>query len=329
MFGNSQPKKLRIGVVRGGPSSEYDISLKTGRSLIEVLRTNDNYEVQDILVDKNGVWHIGGLARPFERIFPHLDVVVNALHGAYGEDGRMQQLLEAHSMPFTGSGSLGAAISLNKPLAKKYFKLHGLLTPEHFIIKRDEYTPQLLHKIAVDFPHLRFVKPATAGSSFGVKKIDKKSQHVVVNTDELHALDKAISHAFEHSDSVMVEEYIKGREATCGVLQSTADVHGGQAFALHPIQVQEELIHPSEFSPEEIARIQQIALDAHNALGLRHYSNSDFIVNRKGIYILEVDSLPSLAPTSRFPKGLSVADISLRDFADHIIALAIEQRQNR
>ncbi len=260
--------------------------------------------------------------------------MVNALHGAYGEDGRVQQLLESHNVPFTGSGSLGSAIGMNKPLAKKYFKMHGLLTPEHFIIKREHYSPQMLHKIAVDYPHLRFVKPAAAGSSFGAKVIEKMSQHVVVNADELQALDRAISEAFEHSNSVMVEEHIKGREATCGILQGLEGEQDGQIFALHPVEVRTsqtkdelDFICPGEFTPEEIARIQQAALDAHKALGLRHYSSSDFILNRKGIYILETDSLPALTPTSRFPKALSVADISLRDFADHIIALAIQKNK--
>ena len=113
-------RKLKVGVLRGGPSGEYEVSLKTGKNIIDTLRSRENYEVQDIFIDRNGNWHSAGIARPAERILPHIDVAVNALHGTYGEDGRVQQILESHNIPFTGSGSLGSAIGMNKPLAKNF-----------------------------------------------------------------------------------------------------------------------------------------------------------------------------------------------------------------
>src|SRR3990167_7655122 len=92
MSGQTQSKKLRVGVLRGGPSGEYEISLKTGKNIISVLHERPNYEVQDIFIDRNGIWHTGGVSRSAGRILQHVDVIVNALHGSYGEDGRVQPL---------------------------------------------------------------------------------------------------------------------------------------------------------------------------------------------------------------------------------------------
>lgn len=325
--------------MRGGPSGEYEVSLKTGKNIIDSLRTRDNYEVKDIFIDRSGNWHMDGAARTHDRIFPHVDVIVNALHGTYGEDGRVQQLLESHQVPFTGSKSLGSALGMNKPLAKKFFKKFGLLTPEHYVIKKHDYSPEILRKIIIKYPHLRLVKPASSGSSLGVS--------VFNNLEELKT---AVDNAFEHSDTVLVEEFIKGREATCGVVEGTAH---GEVHALHPVEIRDlsrkpevetggknpiwsyeskysddlhELICPGNFTPEEALAIQKSAIAAHNALGLRHYSRSDFILNKMGTYILEVNTLPGMTSASLFPKALSVAGISTPDFLDHIITLAIEKK---
>ncbi|HLP43724.1 MAG TPA: D-alanine--D-alanine ligase, partial [Candidatus Nanoarchaeia archaeon] len=224
MAGTREKRKLKVGVLRGGPSDEYEVSLKTGKNLIDALRDRNNYEVQDIFVDRSGVWHIDGVARPVERIFPHIDVVVNAMHGQYGEDGRVQQLLEAHRVPFTGSGALGSAIAMNKPLAKKFFRENGLLTPEHLVIKKHEHKPSIIERILSHYPHLKLIKPASSGSSLGVK--------VAKNYEEY---EEGLEGAFNFSDSVLVEEFIKGREATCGVMEGTE----GNVYALHPVEIRD------------------------------------------------------------------------------------------
>ena len=343
MSGQTQSKKLRVGVLRGGPSGEYEISLKTGKNIIDALQGRSDYEIQDIFVDRGGVWHVGGISRPAERFLPYVDVIVNALHGAYGEDGRVQQLLESHNVPYTGSRPLGSALGMNKPLAKKFFRAHGFLTPEHTVIKKENYSPEMLRKINTDYPHLRLVKPASAGSSLGVRAVNSHEE-----------FEEAVAQAFEHSDSVMVEEYLNGREATCGVVEGSS---GQEVYALHPIEIRvlscdplpdaensgenkrnriwsyeskyrddlHELICPGNFTVDEIRLIQQAAIGAHRALGLRHYSRSDFILNRLGVHILEVNTLPGLTPMSLFPRALSVAGLSLGEFLDHIIALALKE----
>ncbi len=330
MIGAREKRKLKVGVMRGGPSDEYEVSLKTGKNVIDSLQESGTHDVQDIFIDRSGSWHIDGVIRPVERIFPHIDVAVNAMHGSYGEDGRVQQLLESHHVPFTGSGSLGSAISMNKALSKKFFKENGLLTPEHVLIKKSNFASELFHKIFNSYPHLKLVKPVSSGSSLGVTVFKTASE-----------FEDAVNAAFNYSDSVLVEEYIKGREATCGVLEDS----DGNIVALHPVEIRDlsksnkdiwgynskysndlhELICPGNFTEEETQRMMQSAVTAHKALGLRHYSRSDFIVTRRGIYILETNTLPGLTSTSLYPKALSVAGISIGEFLNHIIELALRR----
>ena len=123
--------KPRIGVLRGGPSNEYDVSLNSGAAVLDALRKRLDhlYQARDILIDKKGVWHLDGVAFPENDIASKIDVAFNALHGAYGEDGKIQAFLEAHRMPFTGSGSLASAVGMNKILSKKRFADHGIKSP--------------------------------------------------------------------------------------------------------------------------------------------------------------------------------------------------------
>ena len=117
---------IKVGVVRGGPSSEYEISLQTGANILSHLRAqklNKNYKAIDILIDKNGDWYKNGIPVTIEQIFNSVDVIFNALHGEYGEDGKIQQVLDQWGIPYTGSGSFASASGFNKALAKKQFEI--------------------------------------------------------------------------------------------------------------------------------------------------------------------------------------------------------------
>src|SRR3989338_4621726 len=114
----SLSSKIRVAVLRGGPSSEYEVSLKSGESILRHLH-EDKYQPQDVLIDRQGVWHLRGLPVEPRRALEHTDVVVNGLHGEWGEDGKVQQLLDAFSVPYTGSGALLSAEGMNKGLAKQ------------------------------------------------------------------------------------------------------------------------------------------------------------------------------------------------------------------
>ncbi|MBI5004931.1 MAG: ATP-grasp domain-containing protein, partial [Candidatus Lloydbacteria bacterium] len=287
---------IRVGVVRGGPSSEYDVSLKTGAAVLKNLP--ERYAPVDILISKNGEWYAGGLPTRPEKILPHVDVVLNALHGAYGEDGTFQQMLEAHGVPYTGSGSLSSAIGMNKSLARKRFEEAGMKIPYGMVLHADEYEEggeHFVFDLFRRFPQPSVVKPLSSGSSVGVR---------IAHT--LGELSEALEYAFSFGDAVLIEEYIRGREATCGVVDN---FRGYDTNALLPIEIikpkmsrffdydakyggeSQELCPSPNFSQEEKQMIEKLAVQAHQAIGARHYSRSDFIVSPRGIYILEINTL--------------------------------------
>ncbi len=325
--------KKRISVLRGGPSGEYDVSLQTGATILASL-SPEKYHIADVLIDKEGNWHINGVAKPINKILDHTDVVVNALHGNFGEDGKLQHILDTHDVAYTGSGAFPSAVAMNKAHAKKIildseFKIK---TPVHKVIKKGEHSTPREAAIFLfrNFPQPSVIKPVDSGSSLGVS---------IAQTIE--QIEKALINAFSHSNTVIVEEFISGQEATCGVIDG---YRGHDVYPLIPV----EIIKPSEseffdyeakyggksielcpgnFSPEQTAEIQRLAIAAHKALGLSHYSRSDFIVHpKRGVYFLETNTLPGMTKESLFPKGLKAVGSSIGEFLDHIIQLAFGRK---
>lgn len=319
--------KKRVGVLRGGPSSEYEVSLKTGKSVIANL--TDRYEVLDILISKDGIWHYQGIPVKPENIFKKVDVIFNALHGAYGEDGTVQKLLDLFKVPYTGSTALASAVGMNKLLSKKIFKSHNLKTPLHTTFSRDGVSPEEISKLFKSFPMPVVVKPVSGGSSVGTS---------IAKT--LSDLEKAIGEAFTYADQILIEEFISGKEATCGVIDN---FRGQKIYSLLPVEIKKPIgseffdyqakyggqsreICPGNFAEAEKKIIQEMAIKAHQALGLRHYSRSDFIINpRRGVYILETNTLPGLTNESLLPKSLQAIGFSLPQFLDHLINQALEK----
>ncbi len=324
----TRTRKLTVGVMRGGPSSEYEVSLKTGSNIMKELR--DRHTVRDIFIDRTGRWHIDGVERSPDRILPHVDVVFNAMHGTFGEDGRVQAILDAHKTPYTGSNALASALGMNKWLSKKYFREHKLNTPRGTLLRQHSYDDRILDALLEDFKGMVVVKPVAAGSSIGVSLVrDHASFH-----DALH-------NAFAYSPEALAEEYILGKEATCGVVEGS---HRGEIYALPPVEIRNtsahkdiwgydakysddlhELVCPGDFSRDERWAIEDAAIRAHKALGLSHYSRSDFMVTPNGIYILETNTLPGFTSASLFPKALAVAGVHVHEFLDHVLELAMRK----
>jgi D-alanine-D-alanine ligase len=324
--------KTRIGVVRGGPSSEYEISLRTGAAVLDAL-DREKYEPLDIVISKDGPWHLHGLEIKPHEVVGRVDVIFNALHGYYGEDGKIQQLLEAHSIPFTGSGSLSSAIAMNKILAKEYFRRAGLKTPMHVLIEGGTAKKEINVGKAYLLAHSKFplpyiVKPVSAGSSIGVSMIKSRNDFAL-----------ALHKAFEFGDSVMVEEYILGIEANVCVIEG---YRGKDLYVLPPVEIRpidrntfdyeakyeggSREIVPATFPTSIKTELERLAVAAHSALGLRHYSRTDFIISpRRGIFILETNSLPGLTDESLVPKALKAVGSSLSELAEHLISLALDE----
>ncbi len=318
--------KVRVGVVRGGQSHEYDVSLKTGAAVLKALP--DMYHGRDIFIDKNGVWHLDGVEKRPEQIIRHIDVLFNALHGQFGEDGKIQKFLDTHGVKYTGSGALASAIAMNKFLTKKHALLQGIKTPLHTTVQRDEDVHARAIHIFKTFPHPAIVKPVSAGSSVGVSL-----------ATTLATLTEAIKNALIVSDVALIEECITGKEATCGVID---DFRGEGVYTLPPVEIvhskklfdydakyggKTREICPGNFTEKEKAEIQRVAALVHKTLNLRHYSRSDFIVNpRRGVYFLEVNTLPGLTNESLLPKSLEAVGSSLGQFLHHVIDLALHKK---
>lgn len=320
--------KKKVGVLRGGPSTEHEVSLKTGKTVIDNL--SDRYDVLDIFIDKDAVWHYLGAPIKPENLFKRIDVVFNALHGAYGEDGSVQKILDQFSIPYTGSTSLASAVGMNKVLSKKVYKKLNLKTPFFTTISKKKHSPDEIVRLFKTFPMPAVVKPVSGGSSVGT---------AIART--MKDLEQTISDALKYSESVLIEEYISGKEATCGVVDN---FRSKKHYSLLPVEIRKpsasdffdynakyngesQEICPGNFTEKEKNMIEKMAKDAHLALGLRHYSRSDFIINpRRGIYILETNTLPGLTSESLLPKSLHAIGCTLPDFLDHVIKLALNKK---
>lgn len=322
--------KTRVAVLRGGPSSEYHISLRTGATVLANLP--EQYHPLDVFINRDGEWYLCGKREEPHRILQRVDAVWNALHGEYGEDGAVQELLEVHGVPFTGPRRLAAALSQNKVLAKKVLESHGIKTPYFRVLRRDEIPPlaTLAGELYRSFPQPCVIKPANRGSSIGVAKAQ--------TPDEIAT---ALTAGFDASDLILVEEYIQGREAVCGVIEGFRSV---AHYPLLPVEVrlsegkqildfdtrygsQDVYQFPGRFSAEEKRELQRLAVAVHGLLGLRHYSRSDFIVHpKRGIFFLEADALPDLFDgPSPYLSSLQGVGATLPQFLDHILSLALQK----
>src|SRR3989344_1268098 len=296
--------KIKVAVLRGGPSPEYDISLKTGAHILSLMRQiEDKYEPIDIFISKDGEWHRNGLVHDPYQALGDTDMVWNAMHGAYGEDGKVQKLLDSLKIDYTGSGADASARTMDKELAKREYQKHSLLFPRHEVLSEETLNDDQLVYIVREYLQPVIVKPASAGSSIGVKL-----------AHGFHELKEAVKNAFAHSSQVLVEGFIRGKEATCGVVEG---MRGEKLYALIPY---------GGTTPEENQKIVEMSKIAHEILGLRNYSSSDFIITPRGkIYMLETDSQPAFYPESRMYKSLLSTGIKPREFAEHCIGLVLEK----
>lgn len=294
----------------GGMSSEHEISLSTGENVIKYL-DKKKYNVRPLVISKKGEWFVGG-KKTIDEALKGIEVVFNALHGEYGEDGRIQGLLDCFGVKYTGSGVLASALGMDKVKSYELFKLHGFNVPKETTVGKV------------------VVKPSCLGSSVGISIVDNEKD-----------LKKAINKAKQVCDEVIVEEYIDGIEVTCGVLDN---FNGQKHFALPVTEIippdghffdyqvkydgSTQEITPARISKSLTRKIQEQAIKAHQILGCRGYSRADFILkNNKTPYILEVNTLPGLTSESLLPKAAKAAGIEFSELLDIIIKNAIISNQ--
>lgn len=304
----------RIGVLMGGLSSEKTVSLTTGEAVVAAL-SELGYEVEPIFVDRDI-----DLALRQSRI----DVAFIALHGRYGEDGCIQGLLETLGIPYTGSDVLSSALAMNKAKAKELFRLHNLPTPPSYALDlTDEADPLGRHG---DFGFPAVVKPVNEGSSVGVE--------IVHDADSLVA---ACERGFCFDDELLIERFIAGQEISVAVLGDRAlgavEIAPKQGFYDYANKYSAgatEYFIPPRLSPERYRGILTQALRAHRALGCTGATRVDMMIATSGNeYILEVNTIPGLTPTSLLPKIAASAGIDFPALIEAILGgarLSIAQR---
>lgn len=320
--------RIKVGIFRGGPSGEYDVSLKTGGNIISLILQHFplKYHVRDIFISRDMEWHMNGLPTSPQKVFKDIDVAFNALHGSYGEDGKIQQIFDSFNIPYTGSGVTASLFAMDKTMSKKVFSGAGLLVPRGITLSSQLSPKEAAREVLKVLGPSWVVKPASSGSSLGVS---------VANG--FNDLISSIAIAFEYSPSVLVEEYLGGREVTCGVIEN---FRGSEHYSLPVVEIippsgnsffdysskysgKSTEICPANFKNDIKKEIERLAILAHRTLNCRHYSRSDFIVSKRGIYLLETNTLPGLTSESLLPKSLEAIGLSLPNFIDHLIVNAL------
>lgn len=327
---------MRTTILFGGTNKERLVSVASAQALCEALPDADLW-----------FWHVAdtvhevaraqllGHKRPFEDEFQPdsrglplaqaLDraradgrVLVLSLHGGRAENGELQTMCEVRGVPFTGSGSASSHLAFDKTAAKRFASLGGVASPAGIDLGN-------LDAAFAEYGKL-IAKPVKDGSSYGLI--------YVVAQQDLVAVRNAAK-----TEEYLIEPFISGTEATCGVLEQS----DGKMFALPPIEIvaaegrfdytakyllkSTQEICPGRFSPEVTAHLQALAVKAHRALSCSGYSRSDFIISDKGPVYLETNTLPGLTKASLYPKMLKAQGIEFTDFLHDQIALAVKRTQ--
>jgi D-alanine-D-alanine ligase len=309
---------VRVGVLRGG-LSDYEASLGSGAEILSSLRTHhgEHYRAQDIFIDREGLWHMDGrVVRP-EEALSKIDVAFNALHGTYGEDGKVQHMLEIQGIPFTGTGALGSAVGTHKGLKKSVLASHGIKVPRWIEIKARDITDDSVAIAQQLFRswHLPLV----------IKPLRDTSAHTMSYVRSYAELPEALARVVSFGD-VLVEEFVSGIEAVGHIVEG---FRGQELYALPVVEVQttqsgeQREVVPAGFSSELKKEVEDSARQAHHLLGLKHYSQTRIVIHpRRGVHVIEVQTSPHLTQTSLMARALDSVGATMHEFAGHVVSLA-------
>jgi len=292
-------KYKHVCVLKGGWSSEREVSLVSGAAVAEGLR-HAGYQVSEIDVKPDILQVLSGL-KP--------DVVFNGLHGTWGEDGCVQDILEILKIPYTHSGVKASALAMDKILSKKLFKSVGIPCADDKIVTAAE----LFENEPMERPFV--VKPYNDGSSVGVV--------IVMENDKISNDQDGPWHNTEH---LMVEKYIPGRELTVSVMGDRAlcvtELKPKQGFYDYKAKYQDGMtdhILPAELSEEHYNSVTEMSIKAHNILGCRGVSRSDFRMDEDNIYILETNTQPGMTPLSLVPEQAKYMGIGFSELVSWMV----------
>ena len=330
-------KRLRVAVLMGGRSSEHEISITSGRSVLAALDP-ERYEAATVEIGRDGRWELGtGAASAVETLpvptsggapatLADVDVVLPILHGPFGEDGTVQGLLELADVPYVGAGVAASAVNMDKDLMKAVLQARGVPTTKSVTIREGDAARH-------PFEYPVFVKPARLGSSVGISKVRDAS--------ELHA---AVALARQHDDKVLIEEFVDGVEVECGVLGNRRPIaslpgeivaHGfsGADWFDYSSKYDEggmDLIVPPRVPAEAVSRVQELSVDAFVATECEGMARVDCFVAVGGeVLVNELNTIPGFTPTSVYAKLFEASGVPYAELLDRLIELALERHERR
>lgn len=333
-------KKIKVAVLLGGVSPEREVSQSSGKAVFEALKSLD-FEIKlvDPAYGKNqpaneeaffSEKHFVEISSANyvdcfnSKIFDDVDVAFIALHGKWGEDGAIQSLLEFKQIPYTGSGVMSSSLSMDKSMSKVMFQHFDVKTPKWFVVEKKDVDQEIIDtKIRKFFGYPCIIKPNDQGSTIGLTLCRGKSE-----------LEEAVKLAFNFSDKILIEEYIKGREMAVGVIEQHAlpiveikPKHLIYDYECKYTDGMSEYVVPAEI-PEEVTRhLQHQALLAFNSLGCRSFGRVDFLLDKNNnCHCLEVNTLPGLTSHSLLPKGAKAENIDFPELIDRIIKNTLDEK---
>jgi len=296
------PKK--IAVLMGGPGSERDVSLATGRGVSKALRSLGTQVVEIDVQDENF------------QLSDDTDLAFLTIHGTFGEDGQLQRILERRGIAYTGDSVEGSEIAFDKIRSKEKFRDHGVTTPVWEVIRPGQHP-------TIPFPVV--VKPPREGSTVGVVIVKSEGE-----------IESAISEAARYGRELLIEKFVSGRELTIGILGEQAlpileiipkggfyDFNNKYPFLNPQAGGGAEHVCPAKIDAAKTREIQELALRAFRAVGLQVYGRVDAILSESGQpFILEINTIPGMTEASLLPEAAAAAGISYVDLCARIIALS-------
>lgn len=301
----SQFKNKKVAVLMGGLSGEREVSLRSGRAVAEGLRRK-GYDIVEIDVDSS---------LPEKLRAEKAEVAFIVLHGKYGEDGVVQGCLEMMQIPYTGSGLLSSAISMDKILCKRMLQERGFLTPAFSYFDKNYSSVQnFLENFSISYPVI--VKPSREGSTLGITIVKNRSE-----------LEKSISSALEFDSRILVEEFIQGREVTAGILNGeplpiieVVPKSGFYDFHSKYTKGATEYLVPAPLSAALTKEIQTITSEIYQELGCEGVARADYMIDSsERIFFLEINTIPGMTETSLIPKAAAEQKISFEDLVEKIL----------
>ncbi len=317
--------RLTVAVIQGGPSSEAEVSRASAKGVADALKEAGHAAIRLELGD-----HLAESLRT-----GGYDVVFPVVHGAVGEDGSLQGLIEVLGLPYVGANVLASAVAMDKPIAKKLMSLAGVPVPRGAVLTKGESAEMAAARARKEAGPALVVKPAANGSAIGVARIEKDAP--------LEDVARAIEAVWKIDDAALAETFLRGKEVTCGVLDLE-----GVAKALPPTEIVSpkdafytyearyapgRSVHtcPAKLEPQITERVQALAVSAHRSLGVRDLSRVDFVVGDRveDVVVLEVNTMPGFTATSLYPEAAGVAGIAFPDLCDRFVKEAHRRGASR